>query len=74
MHARISRCQEAAGSYQQRGSDYEEIDILPADQYQLMVEDFGAALHEGRPPRFLPQDAVANMAVIDMLLASAKGL
>ncbi|GAB5492526.1 MAG: Gfo/Idh/MocA family oxidoreductase [Phototrophicaceae bacterium] len=52
---------------------YEVITLDPVDQYQLMVEDFADALINQRPPRFDPQDAVDNMAVIDALLASARG-
>lgn len=54
------------------GNEYEEIEISPADHYQLMVKDFAEALQEGRPPRFAPQDAVQNMRVIDRLLESAR--
>ncbi len=46
------------------------ITIPAANSYTLMVEDFAAALLDGRPPRFSPQDGVLNMAVIDRLLAS----
>ncbi|MBN2469773.1 MAG: Gfo/Idh/MocA family oxidoreductase [Anaerolineae bacterium] len=48
------------------------ITVPAADQYQLMVEDFADALIRNRPPRFSPQDAVQNMAVIDQLYASLK--
>ncbi len=49
---------------------YEEISIPPANSYTLMAEDFAAALIEGRPPRYAPEDGVANMRVIDLLNAS----
>jgi predicted dehydrogenase len=52
--------------------EYEEIAIPPADHYQLMVEDFAAALIEGRPPTFSPQDAVNNMHTLDQLYAAAQ--
>ena len=55
-----------------RGDDYAEHVIPPVDHYQLMVEDFADALLDGRPPRFPASDAVANMAVIDQLLESAR--
>jgi xylose dehydrogenase (NAD/NADP) len=55
------------------GDEVAIIAVSPVDQYQLMVEDFADALLNDRPPRFLPQDGVANMAVIDRLLASARG-
>lgn len=48
---------------------YERIRIAPADQWRLLVEDFAASLLDGRPPRYPLADAVANMRVIDALLA-----
>ncbi len=56
-----------------QGDRYQEITTPPINQYTLMVEDFADALLSNRPPRFKPQDAVANMQVIDALLASARG-
>ncbi len=55
-----------------RGTEVTSIEIPPADQYQLMVEDFADSLLDNRPPRFAPEDAVANMAVVDRLRASAQ--
>jgi predicted dehydrogenase len=55
-----------------RSDEYSEIKISAANHYQLMVEDFADAVIKDRPPRFLPQDAVNNMAVIDQLLASIR--
>lgn len=55
-----------------QGEDYEEIHVPPADHYQLMAEDFADALLNKRAPHYLPQDAVANMQVIDRLLTSAR--
>lgn len=52
------------------GSSHSRITIAAANSYTLMVEDFAAALIEGRPPRYAPQDGVANMKVIDTLVAS----
>jgi xylose dehydrogenase (NAD/NADP) len=49
---------------------YEEIRIPPANSYTLMAEDFASALMDSRPPRFAPQDAVANMRTIDLLNAA----
>lgn len=51
------------------GDQYEEIRVPPANSYTLMAEDFASALTDSRPPRFAPQDAVANMRVIDLLNA-----
>lgn len=49
---------------------YEEIVIPPTNHYTIMAEDFADALINNRPPRYAPQDGVANMRVIDMLYAS----
>ena len=51
---------------------YAEVHVPAANHYTLMVEDFGDALLNNRPPRYDPQDGVANMQVIDKLLASAR--
>ncbi len=55
-----------------RGAEETRIEIPPADHYQLMVEDFAYALLDNRPPRFAAEDGVANMAVLDALLVSAR--
>lgn len=52
-----------------QGSDYTEHTVSAVDHYQLMVEDFADALINNRPPRFMPQDAVQNMEVLDKMLA-----
>lgn len=52
------------------GDTYEAIEIPPANSYTLMAEDFADALINNRPPKYLPQDGVANMQVIDRLLAT----
>lgn len=54
-------------------ADQHETITFPAvDQYRLMVEDFADAFQNNRPPRFAPQDAVRNMAVLDRLYASLE--
>ena len=55
-----------------RGSEVEVLAIEPADHYRLMVEDFAAAIETRRPVRFGPEDAVANMRVLDALRADAE--
>jgi len=49
--------------------EYSRSHIPPANSYTLMAEDFADALLQGRPPRFAPEDSVANMRVIDLLRA-----
>jgi xylose dehydrogenase (NAD/NADP) len=53
------------------GAEHEKITIPAADQYQLMVEDFGDALLNNRPPRFAGQDGVENMVALDRLYEAA---
>jgi D-xylose 1-dehydrogenase (NADP+, D-xylono-1,5-lactone-forming) len=54
-----------------RGDKHEAITIPAVDHYMLMVEDFADALINKRPPMFPPQDAVAQMRVLDRLYESA---
>jgi len=44
----------------------------PLDPYALEVDDLGRAVLEGKPLRFPPEDAVANMRVLDACLESAR--
>lgn len=55
-----------------RGDSAQTLTFQPVDQYQLMVEDFAEALLTGSQPRYPVADAVANMRVIDRMLASAR--
>jgi len=43
----------------------------PANHFQLMVDDFATSVLDGRPLRYEPEDAVANMRVLDQLRAAA---
>jgi predicted dehydrogenase len=56
----------------QRGDQVEEIVTPGANCYHLEVEDFVRAYRTCQPPHWGPEDAVANMAVIDALYASAR--
>jgi predicted dehydrogenase len=51
----------------------EIIEIPADDQYRIQVEEFSRAVLEGREVPIPPRDAVANMAVIDRVFASAEG-
>jgi len=56
-----------------RWGEVDEVVVVPgADTYRLEVEDFARALVSGVSPRWSAGDAVANMAVIDALVASAR--
>ncbi len=56
-----------------RRGDHEEFVETPgANCYHLEVEDFIHSYKTHEPPRWMPTDAVANMAVLDALYRSAK--
>ncbi|MDR7418108.1 MAG: Gfo/Idh/MocA family oxidoreductase [Armatimonadota bacterium] len=49
------------------------ITVSGVDQYRLMVEQFGEAVLNGAPPLLPPEDAVANLRVIEALFRSLRG-
>ena len=53
------------------GQEAQTIRVQPADSYQLEVEDF-VAVCRGATARWPVADAVANVAVLDALFASAR--
>ncbi len=55
-----------------RGDAVEAVRVPPANMFARMVEDFGAAVLEGRAPRFPVGDAVANMRTIDACFESIR--
>ena len=55
-----------------RGADVETVRFPKTDQYQLMVEHFADCVLHGRPLRFPPTEARANMRVLDALAQSAR--
>lgn len=48
------------------------IEIPPVNHYQLMAQDFVDAVLDQRPVTYSPRDSIANMSVIDQLLADAR--
>jgi len=68
----VPQADQATHIHYWHDGQYDALEVPPVDQYQLMVKDFADALLYGRPPRYLPEDAVANMRVIDLLLRSAR--
>ena len=52
-------------------STVEEIICPQADHYQLMIENFHAAMHGDEPLRFPLESSRANQRVIDMIFAAA---
>lgn len=55
-----------------RGEQAEVIPFEGTDAYRRMVEHFGRAVLEGEPVRYPPREGLANMRVIDALLAAAR--
>jgi predicted dehydrogenase len=55
-----------------KGADTSVITVPGVDQYRLMVEQFGDVILEGKPPLLPPEDAVANLRVIEALLRSLQ--
>ncbi len=55
-----------------RGDTEERIEVAATNQYTLMVEHFAACVLDAVPPRFPPEDAVANMRALDALARSAR--
>ena len=53
------------------GDQYEEIETLATNPYQLLVEDFQNALTTGKPMEITLEDTLANMKCIDAVLAAA---
>jgi predicted dehydrogenase len=51
----------------------ETIAFAPVDQYTLQAEAFGRAVLDRQPLAFPPDDGVANMAVIEAVVAAAGG-
>ncbi|HOZ48767.1 MAG TPA: Gfo/Idh/MocA family oxidoreductase [Candidatus Hydrogenedentes bacterium] len=56
----------------QRENSTERVETPGANRFQLEVEDLAAAILEGGQPRWPLEDAVANMAALDALIASAR--
>ncbi|GAB4366595.1 MAG: Gfo/Idh/MocA family oxidoreductase [Spirochaetales bacterium] len=48
------------------------VQLGPAGQYRIMFESFSRAIREGTPVPTPPEDAVANMKVIDALFRSER--
>ena len=50
----------------------EVLEFAPADPYAAEADAFAAAVLDGQPLPVPPQDAVANMAVIDRIFAATQ--
>ena len=56
----------------QKGKSEGFLNIGGADEYRLMVEHFAGCVLEGKPLRYGPSEAAANMRVIEALYRSAR--
>jgi predicted dehydrogenase len=54
------------------GEDFEEIVVPAANHYALMIEDYSAALLEGRAPMIPVSESVQNMEALDLLMEDAR--
>jgi xylose dehydrogenase (NAD/NADP) len=54
-----------------RGDERKEIPVAVSDRYRAEVEDFSAALQEGRPPLLGLPESVRNLEIIDRLFAAS---
>ncbi len=61
-----------AGGNPPTDPDTEVISFAPADQYRIEAERFAAAVLDGSEVPIPPSDGVANMVVIERLLAAAE--
>ena len=68
---RPTRIIRAAGGSPPVEPGIEIIEVPPADQYAAQCDAFSAAVRSGEPVPTPPSDAVANMVVIERILASA---
>lgn len=64
--------QDATTVRVRRGRDEQVEAVAGADQYQLMVEHFAACVRGEAALRYPPDEAAANMRVIEALLRSAR--
>lgn len=56
-----------------RGEDQpERVPVEPADQIACMLDEFAAAVHEGRDPANPPEESVKTLRVLDALAKSAR--
>ena len=55
-----------------RGGQDERVEIPGTNQYTLMLDHMGTCILQRQQPQFPPEDAVANLRVLDALQASAR--
>lgn len=67
----ITRIHLTYGGGKPMSPRYEVIEFPPVDQYTVQAERFAEAVIAGNPVPTLPADGVANMAVIERVVAAA---
>jgi predicted dehydrogenase len=67
---RPTRILRVAGGNPPVEPDIEVIEVPAADPYAVQGDAFSAAVRDGTPVPIPPADAIANMAVIDQILAT----
>ncbi len=55
-----------------RGDREERLVVEGTNQYTRMLDHMGRCLLDGQPPRYPPEDAVANLRVLDALATAAR--
>ncbi len=55
-----------------QGTERHEIEVPVCDRYQLEIEDFSAAVLQGRAPAFSLVETVRNAELLDRLLAASR--
>ena len=65
--------EDPAVIFVRRKGQEERIEIPGTDQYARMIDHFGECVLTGGRPHFPPEDAVANMRILDRLRATSAG-
>lgn len=55
-----------------QGSSRRQIPVAESDRYRSEVEDFAAAILEGRPPRLGLEESIRNLEILDRLFAAVR--
>ena len=69
---RSTRVWRTAGGDPPTAPDTETLTFPAADPYTLQAEAFATAVREGRPAPIDPEEAVANLAVLDEIRAQSR--
>ena len=65
-------CGGPQGATPPTAPDTETLTFPAADPYTLQAEAFAGAVREGRPAPIDPEEAVANLAVLDEIRAQSR--